>query len=849
MQRAALWTAVLGLLPARHIAGADLYYHCLQHGSSTDTYEFELWLYRDCTDPQGASYDDPIYLYLFYGDGTLYQEKPIRLTRAAPWNPEGVDACFTQRPGTCLEEGVYRFQLELPISASGYYVAWARCCRNAAITNLQNPLYMGITYLTHIPPARRATCNSSPVFRRRPPFFLCAGRDFYFDHGATDVDGDSLAYAIVPAYHSVNTQGIGAVNPAQGGGPAVSPANPMGPPPYQTVTYAPGYSATQPFGAGGVCTIDPATGRLHLYAPKPGLYVVAIAVYEYRNGQFLGETRRDMQFYVAPCRELSPPPVLAHDFGTLPHRGDTLFLVAETPFCVQATLTDTAPPPPPVSLSWEISPAFDIQASGTNPLQLQLCGRLGCQDTGKVLLVRLTGIKTESCGSTLARDSFWIAVLAPPRRTLTGGVEPLSLSQQNGVYLLPLDSTACVRFFFTARPPTPLPQVGVSTDPPGVQISLSTQWERDTLFGQVCYTGGCEGIFQPVRLILRGWVEGTCPPYPTRVETLAFRVVGRPAFPAAIFLPPTRFDSPFVALIHGQYCFPVVVRDTGHNGGPLSLTLLSSLPVSLDPADSPGDSLVARFCFRPSCAWSPDSVYALVFTATNTPSCALPPPPAQDTFWVRPQPLPQQRPPLLSRDRPSPWQVDLTGDTLCYRVRVTDPDSIALLVVEFVGPAFSPDFYHGSNFQPEVSGTNPLYVRLCARLNCYAQMQTYPVIVCVDDTTSCRPEERWRVCDTLWMQTRLCHGLLPNVFTPNGDGFNDELRPYALSGIADWRLEVWDRWGQRVFSGQWNEPWRGQTPHGLALEGTYFYQLTLRLLSGSGPEWTFTRTGSVTLFR
>lgn len=849
MRKVALWIAGLGLLPARHIAGADLYYRCLQHTPSSDTYEFELWLYRDCTDPEGANYDNPLYLYIFRGDGTLYQEKAISLTSAGPWNPEGVDACFLQRPGTCLEEGVYRFQLELPVSASGYYVAWARCCRNAAITNLQNPLYMGITYLARIPPARRATCNTSPVFRRRPPFFLCAGRDFYFDHSATDADGDSLAYALVPAYHSVNTQGVGAVNPAQGGSPVVSPANPMGPPPYQTVTYAPGYSATQPFGPGGICTIDPVTGRLHLRAPNPGLYVVALAVYEYRNGQFLGETRRDMQFYVAPCRDLSPPPVLTHDFGSLLHQGDTLLIVAETPFCVQATLTDTAPPPPPVYLSWEVSPSFSVQASGTNPLQLQLCGRLGCQDTGKVLLVRLTGIKTETCGSTLARDSFWIAVLAPPPRTLTGSVDSLPLPRQNGVYLLPLDSTACVRFFFTARPPTPPPEVTVLTDPPGVQTSLSTQWQRDTLFGQVCYTGGCEGVSQPVRLILRGWAEGTCPPYPAQTETLAFRVVGKIARPVALFLPPTRADSPFVALIHGRYCFSVGVRDTGRNGGPLSLTLQSSLPVSVSPQESPGDSLVALFCFQPSCSWNPDSVYALVFTAMNAPPCAEPPPPGQDTFWVRPQPLPQQRPPVLSRDRPSPWEVDITGDTLCYTIRITDPDSLALLALEFVGAAFSPDFYYGSHFQPTVSGSNPLYVRLCARLNCYAQMQTYPVIVCVNDTTACEPEKRWRVCDTLWMQTRLCHGLIPNVFTPNGDGFNDEWRPYALAGIADWRLEVWDRWGQQVFSGQWNEPWNGQTPQGPALEGTYFYRLTLRLLSGSGPPWITTRTGSVTLLR
>jgi hypothetical protein len=67
--------------------------------------------------------------------------------------------------------------------------------------------------------------------------------------------------------------------------------------------------------------------------------------------------------------------------------------------------------------------------------------------------------------------------------------------------------------------------------------------------------------------------------------------------------------------------------------------------------------------------------------------------------------------------------------------------------------------------------------------------------------------------------------------------------------VMAWRLQVWDRWGRLTFAGEWGQEWNGQTPHGPAPEGTYFYLLELRLLSGSGPLLRFERAGSVTLLR
>ncbi|MCX8112701.1 MAG: gliding motility-associated C-terminal domain-containing protein [Bacteroidia bacterium] len=948
----------LTLSLARHIAGADFYYECID--SAQNLYRFELWLYRDCTDPEGADYDNPIVLYIFQGDGILYAIQNITLTRSRPWDPEGVDACFLQRPGTCLEEGVYRFNLRLPPRADGYYVAWARCCRNAAITNLASPLNMGITYLARIPPARRAVCNTSPRFVQRPPFFLCMGHDFYFNHSATDADGDSLVYQIVAAYHSVNTQGQGAVNPIQGGSPTVGPHNPMGPPPYQTVTYAPGYSANQPFGSGGICQINSNTGLLHLRAPNPGLYVVAIAVLEYRNGEFLGETRRDMQFYVAPCRPPTAPPVVTHDLSGLPHRGDTLVLQANQNACFTAVIQDTQPPTPPAVLTYSVFPlSSTLQASGTNPLLLQICIRPSCQDTGRVLPLYILGRKTELCGTTEDYDTVWIEVLAPPNRTLTGALVPPSLPQQSGVFLIQLDSVSCARFWALATPPQPPIQISYATSPPSAQVGLVTRWRGDTLEGELCYRGGCEGLSQPVSIILRAVAPSICHPSPERADTLRFQVQlpenppprpvfiapdtlvvladsgvcvrlrvsdslplsrhtlyvqsypplvrnlsatpsggtgsweaevcftpscealeqvillvaevrdslscaelyrrydtlrvwvrSRPTYPLALYAPAWSADTPFQPLFNTSYCFSVVARDTAGNGGTYQIQAIApQIPLQLGSFTQVGDSIRGEVCFRLDCNFSHDSLYPIILRATNLPPCALVPPETIDTIWLRPRYLSINRPPVLIRDRPSPWEVTPSGDSLCYTLLVRDSDSVALFSYEGIGAAFSPEFFWGSHFSLSVLSNDPLRLRLCAEINCYAQGQTFPVIVCVQDTASCDPNQRWQVCDTLQVRTRLCHGVMPNVFTPNGDGLNDRLAPYELAGIDRWRLLVWDRWGQQVFAGNWGESWDGSVFGSPAPEGVYFYILELNLLSGRGPSLRFERAGSVSLLR
>src|SRR5688572_8161608 len=88
----------------------------------------------------------------------------------------------------------------------GYYIAWERCCRNYAITNIfsENPdvsaRAAGQTFYLAFPPVVKdgvPFINSSP--RLFPPLndYACPRKPYYVDFAGIDDDGDSLVYSLV----------------------------------------------------------------------------------------------------------------------------------------------------------------------------------------------------------------------------------------------------------------------------------------------------------------------------------------------------------------------------------------------------------------------------------------------------------------------------------------------------------------------------------------------------------------------------------------------------------------------------------------------------------------------------
>lgn len=67
---------------------------------------------------------------------------------------------------------------------------------------------------------------------------------------------------------------------------------------------------------------------------------------------------------------------------------------------------------------------------------------------------------------------------------------------------------------------------------------------------------------------------------------------------------------------------------------------------------------------------------------------------------------------------------------------------------------------------------------------------------------------------------------VPNAFTPNGDGLNDEFGALGY-GVKDYYLEVYNRWGELIFtSDNVNSQWDGTYQGTKVLPGTYVYNIS-----------------------
>lgn len=91
-----------------------------------------------------------------------------------------------------------------------------------------------------------------------------------------------------------------------------------------------------------------------------------------------------------------------------------------------------------------------------------------------------------------------------------------------------------------------------------------------------------------------------------------------------------------------------------------------------------------------------------------------------------------------------------------------------------------------------------------------------------------------------------CQYNFPNAFTPNGDGLNDEFGLLSSCPPEGYRLQIFDRWGEKVFeSGNAEQAWDGRCQNQPAPAAVYFYRAAVQGPEGQGLQLK----GSVTLVR
>ena len=272
-----------GEAKATHAMGGELTYECIGNG----LYRVRLNFYRDCNGvaaPTNCS----------NGREFRLVSPTCNATVNACFGLDGVDlvtpicVSATDRCNSSSGQyGIQRYRYSAVVNLSSYTncgadwtISWDLCCRNNAITSLNNPgnrnLYLTATLNNTIAP-----CNNSPRYLNTPTPFACVGQAVSYNHGFNDVDGDSLSFELAPA--------LGA-NGA-------------------TIPYNAGYSFTQPVitaGGANAVQVNPVTGTINFVPSIQQFAVVTVRVREWRNGVQIGSYLRDVQFAIIACSNNLP---------------------------------------------------------------------------------------------------------------------------------------------------------------------------------------------------------------------------------------------------------------------------------------------------------------------------------------------------------------------------------------------------------------------------------------------------------------------------------------------------------------------------------------------------------------
>jgi gliding motility-associated-like protein len=283
---------------ASHLMGGEITWECLSGGQ----YMFTLKLYRDCNGIPG-----PGNALLRVHNHPSVSSIPLTLISQTDISPQCSGAgpnitCAGGGPGA-VEEFIYQstsVTLQGVPPPQGWIFTFDHCCRNGAITNLQNPNTHGFTLRAVMYPyngqSEDPCFDSSPVFAERPATIVCTGSPFTYNHNAYDRDLDSLSYSWADPLNDF----VGAF---------IYPSNP------QPIPFSNGYSVSSPLPStiqdpnNIPAAIDQHTGEISFTSYTAGNFVSTVKVEAWKCGQKVAEIFREIQIVLIPCAPNVPPEV------------------------------------------------------------------------------------------------------------------------------------------------------------------------------------------------------------------------------------------------------------------------------------------------------------------------------------------------------------------------------------------------------------------------------------------------------------------------------------------------------------------------------------------------------------
>jgi gliding motility-associated-like protein len=177
----------------------------------------------------------------------------------------------------------------------------------------------------------------------------------------------------------------------------------------------------------------------------------------------------------------------------------------------------------------------------------------------------------------------------------------------------------------------------------------------------------------------------------------------------------------------------------------------------------------------------------------------------------------------------------ITAEMVCF-TQCKDSivsNSITFTVLDFFVDA-GPDIYilQGENIklQGQTSGSN---ITWSPPYNINSTSLIEPIVY-PNETTTYYLTVSNGICSIVDEVTVFVENLLkvPNTFSPNGDGINDEWEILGIDNFPDCGIQVYNRWGQLVFQTTGypsDKRWNGTAEGGKKLApGSYYYVINLR---------------------
>ena len=293
---------------ATHQRAGEITYRAVP-GKGILTYEITIVTYSYAPSPA-----DRNVLTLDFGDGT--QDTVIRLNGPPGVNPAGLYCNHLgEIVATDIKKNIYS-KIHTYAGQGIFKISLTDPNRNYGILNIPNsvevPLY--IESLLTINPFLGAV--SSPQLNLPPIDNGCVNNIFRHNPGAYDPDGDSLSYKLVVCRTTGGVNIAGYVYPNQ-----VDPNNP------------------------GTFTIDQRTGDVTWDKPTlQGEYNFAFLIEKWRNGVRIGYVTRDMQVTISTCTNRAPTIDPVPNYCVMAGKSIGYNVTAHDPDNVTITLSATGAP-------------------------------------------------------------------------------------------------------------------------------------------------------------------------------------------------------------------------------------------------------------------------------------------------------------------------------------------------------------------------------------------------------------------------------------------------------------------------------------------------------------------------